>query len=413
MYKTEFFESAVKSGFYGLEKGNLYGKRDNVRKYWEDMSIKQSLKPYIKKILQEKGTIKIADMGCGSGEGIELLTRIPHPDPDKDFLLAKEDIEYYYGFDISPSMIEQGLSHYKQNEKLKFIQADLSKGLPNTDGNSFDLYFSSYSPLSHLTVTELSVLTEDLLNNIIDKGVIVYDLFARYSPEWPIYWDKSNQQMLKYNMAYLLPPEEQIQKNIENYNALFWSGKEFKEFIGNINKKYDFKIDILMKDRSIFVGRHMDTGIFNNVKNQYRLQVNKLFDRDFRGNTSELRIDTGFIEPYKKHLPIEIYKRIDEYKNEWNGVINLLEALMGSKIRKVNSIIHNSNPEISEELSMLKWLYDNASRFPVKDFWASIMGPQIACVLRNYEFSMPEGVGCGHGLVAIVEVDKTKKNLNQ
>jgi len=55
---------------------------------------------------------------------------------------------------------------------------------------------------------------------------------------------------------------------------------------------------------------------------------------------------------------------------------------------------------------MLAWLYRNADRFLVVDFWASVMGPQVACVLRNLEFSLPQGLGCGHGLFCVVEVEK-------
>jgi hypothetical protein len=34
------------------------------------------------------------------------------------------------------------------------------------------------------------------------------------------------------------------------------------------------------------------------------------------------------------------------------------------------------------------------------------MGPQVGCVLRNLEFSLPQGIGCGHGLFCVVEIEK-------
>lgn len=37
---TEFFDIAALQGFYGLERGGLIGKKDYVRKYWEDITIK-------------------------------------------------------------------------------------------------------------------------------------------------------------------------------------------------------------------------------------------------------------------------------------------------------------------------------------------------------------------------------------
>ena len=38
--RTEFYESAVSMGFYGREDSGLTGKKDNVRKFWEDVFIK-------------------------------------------------------------------------------------------------------------------------------------------------------------------------------------------------------------------------------------------------------------------------------------------------------------------------------------------------------------------------------------
>ncbi|TRZ90304.1 MAG: hypothetical protein D4R88_03975 [Methanosarcinales archaeon] len=37
---AEFYDIAAQVGFYGVEKGGLTGKKDYVRKYWEDIVIK-------------------------------------------------------------------------------------------------------------------------------------------------------------------------------------------------------------------------------------------------------------------------------------------------------------------------------------------------------------------------------------
>ena len=72
---------------------------------------------------------------------------------------------------------------------------------------------------------------------------------------------------------------------------------------------------------------------------------------------------------------------------------------------RVKQIIESSTGQLTDELKMLAWLFRNADRFPVVDFWASIMGPQVACILRNLELSLPDGIGCGHSLFCIVEVN--------
>jgi hypothetical protein len=79
MLKTEFYEAAVRQGFYGIDGGGLVGKKDNVRKYWEDIFIKLSLREAMASLLAEKGALRIVDLGAGSGEGLELLTHIPVP----------------------------------------------------------------------------------------------------------------------------------------------------------------------------------------------------------------------------------------------------------------------------------------------------------------------------------------------
>ncbi len=71
----------------------------------------------------------------------------------------------------------------------------------------------------------------------------------------------------------------------------------------------------------------------------------------------------------------------------------------------IKELIETTEEVLAEELKMLTWLFRNQQRFPVDNFWASIMGPQLACVLRNLELNLPDGLGCGHGLFCIVEIE--------
>ncbi len=406
--KTEFYETAVGLGFYGRDKSGLSGKKDNVRKYWEDISIKLLIRSHIEKIISRKGKIRIVDLGSGSGEGIELLTHIPMDNSnnicDKDFLLTINDIEYFCGLDISPSMIEQGKINYKKHSNIDFIQSDLSKGFQLKNNPPFDLYFSSYSSLSHLSYEELLFLSEEIFSHIENYGLIIYDLFGRYSPEWPIHWNKTCHEMLPYNMAYLLPRKAWNTNKVENFNCTYWSFDEFENLINIIASKTNKKIKIQSFDRSIFVGRHMDTGIFNNSKSQYRYQVNRFFDRDFRGEIKNLKINLQFTDNYIRYLPDKVSEKINKYKDTWNIIIEFLDALINTDKNLISSIISSADISISDDLKMLEWLYENASRFPVVDFIASVLGPQVACVLRNNELSLGNGLGCGHGLFCIVEV---------
>lgn len=406
--KTEFYESAVQLGFYGVDRSGLTGKKDNVRKYWEDISIKLTLRPVIEKILERKKRIRVVDLGCGGGEGVELLTHIPVKDHvgsvDRDFVLSPGDIEEYRGLDISASMIEQGKRNYSGVPNIIFEQRDLSGGLPAPDGEPYDLYFSSYASLSHLTYAELLHLTEQIISRVRGHGFFVYDLLGIYSPEWPVYWDKHAGLKLPYNMAYLHQDGESVSGAYNDFQCSFWSPGEIRGLVEQAAAHGRKNVVIEMSDRSMFVGRHMDTGIFNKSKKRYRYQVNRLFDRDFRGVLDDLTVDLDFIHDYEKNLSGPAREKLTRYMIQWNLVISFIRALSDSDTGLMNDVLQNAAPSLKEDLDMLSWLYRNASRFPVMDFWASIMGPQIACVLRNCELNYQDAAGCGHGLFCIAGI---------
>lgn len=408
MFKTEFYEAAVKQGFYGLETGGLFGKKDNVRKYWEDMFIKLSVRSPLAALLERRGRVRVMDLGCGSGEGVELLTHVPvetRTSPrDRTFVLAPEELACYAGVDISPAMVEQGRRNYPDRPGVRFLQADLGDGLPLADEEPFDLYFSSYSSLSHLTAAELADLTRQIFRHARPPAYLVYDLFGRFSPEWPCYWTKTCDQPLPYNMAYLLPPDQRRPEQIESFPVTFWGAAELERLVADAARDTGRQAVIReMKDRSILVGRHMETGLFNGSPRRMRSAVNCLFERDHHGAPCDLTADLAFLEGAPTASP-EARDRLRSTLADWTTVVGCHQALADGKADLVRTLIETSRPELSEELKMLAWVFRNASRFPVMDFWASVMGPQVACVLRNLEYGLPAGLGCGHGLLAVVEI---------
>ncbi len=103
----------------------------------------------------------------------------------------------------------------------------------------------------------------------------------------------------------------------------------------------------------------------------------------------------------------EVWSELCDYKEKWNCIIRLVEALLHGNDSMVSNLIETTSQDISSELKFLTWLYRNAHRFPAVDFWASIIGPQIAVILRNIEMSLGPASGCGHGLLCIVEITES------
>lgn len=236
-----------------------------MRKYWEDFSIKDLLKPVIIEILTRKEKIRITDFGCGSGEAYELITHISSIERPsiKDFLLSADEIEFYLGLDISKEMIKQGTEIYKQKKNIRFTEADLSKEYPFLEEKPFDIYMSTYSSPSHLTSDELKNLIEKVLRHSSGKTYLVLDLFGKYSPEWPCYWADSKEELLPYNMLWLQLPAKLENDNVESYFVKYWDGKSITCLINQTAEKQGKNVKIKIKDRSLFTGRHIDTGFFN------------------------------------------------------------------------------------------------------------------------------------------------------
>lgn len=408
MQKTEFFEAAVQQGFYGIHEGGLTGKKDNVRKYWEDISIKTAIRRPVSNLLESKERLRIVDLGSGSGEGYQLLTHIPPVNKttiQRDFVITDSTIENYLGVDISPSMIAQGIKNYSGKENVQFIEADLTYNYSFLNEGPFDVYFSSYASPSHLHALELKNLIEKIFDTTPDNFVLALDLLGKYSPEWPVYWDSLETEMNPYNMVWLYPAGQVEMNESENFSVRYWDCDGIRQLISEVAQKHQRTISMNCIDRSILVGRHMSTGNYNNHPQQLRTEINKLFDRDYRGMVPNLFADISYLDNMQINHPAE-YQRIAGYCSQWNTVIAYLGALINKNKGDAQKLHETASEELREEFQMLSWLEANSSRFPVVDFWASVMGPQVACVLRNLEFSLPEGLGCGHGLFCTIEVFK-------
>jgi SAM-dependent methyltransferase len=410
--RTEFYETAVSMGFYGNDEANLFGKKDNVRKYWEDMVLKIFCRPFIEDFLKEKTRISILDLGCGSGEGFELLTHIPPANPKesviKNFVLMPLKINKYYGIDVSPAMITQGKANYRGKTNMRFELANMEEGLPPAvlDHNPFSLYFSSYGALSHLSPDNLETLFRQIFSHAADGSVFLFDVHGKYSPEWPVYWNETK-ELLPYTMAYLYDKQKRKKGKIEWFNICYWTSSELKTRLQRAAKYVNREIEInYMHDRSIFVGRHMDTGLLSSEAKQYRYQVNRLIDHGYRGETKHLEINLEYLEKYVPQNTT-FFGKLVSYKNRWNKVIYFLEALLNHQDKKISKFIESEEIELMEdEFKFLAWLFRNSDRFPVTDFWASVIGPQVAMILRNIENSFIDAEGCGHGLMCGVKIVK-------
>jgi len=395
------------AGKTDLYKSGISGKYDNVYKYWESVELKTVIRRSLLSLLQKKDSVKIVDLGCGIGEGYILLSQIPLANKtsvQNNFVLGDSRIEKYLGIDKSSQAVKTGKELFAETKNTEFIAADLSKTTALKE-ESYDVYFSNHSALSFLSSGELGNLIESIFEYNTEDFLLVFDFYGKYSPEWPNFWGKkefSAQLNQNKNAGFF---DKFAKKYSDNKFVRLWDSESLSKLFLTAAEKFRRSVSINLYDRAILVGRHIESGLYNKHPQKLRTEINRLFERDYRGSVENLFADVSFLNPLKEEYPVQ-YNRIIEYCNLWNSAISFLDALISEKKVTSDRLIDEAPSVLKEELQMLKWLEGNSSRFPVVDFWGSIMGPQVACVLRNLEMNLTPGTGAGSRLVCLVEVNK-------
>lgn len=406
------YKDTVSSGFYDKYTGGLWGKFDNVRIYWEDQITKSCLRPYVRNIVNkfksQKG-IRILDLGCGSGQGYELLSKISKKEISLDFkerfILPPELISFYLGVDISNEMIEKGNENYKRNKNIHFRKMDLGKGLDKSivGEKGFNIYFSSYAPLSHLKYGQVKNLLIEISKHAIPGAIVMLDFLGRFSIEWPEYWNATNEsdKIRDYSMSYLYQKGVLKGEEIEHFPVRYWSGEEITILCKEIENEIKIRLRPLhIFDRSILVGRHIDTGEYNKDLKPLRRIVNKLHEDYMRTDLESLIID---------YIPKSSFEELNKFFKKmifsWNTLVKFTNLRLKKRIyptemkgwSKFNSSLQQGIMNMDRVIDSVIWM-------KIGDPRANIIEPQLAYTLRNLEHDLQKGLGCGHGLVAILKI---------
>lgn len=416
------YSEAVESGTYDKKLG-LIRKYDNVRLYWEDAITEKYLYSSIQKLLKEAQSsirrLRILDLGCGSGDGYDLLTNIHDRDSNLQDpevkMLTPERIGYYKGIDLNQDLLNQAKTIYGHNPKLTFEQADFTKELPvNKKEEAYNLYFTSYGTCSHHNDDDTMI---DLLVEIGEKtpdyAIFICDWIGRYSYEWQSLWtdDFSKIQNMDYLISYIYDEEEREKKRheLQSLSLRLMSPQEAGRIIEEANKRTKARIKTLQFfDRSIFTGRHMDTGDYNPHAQPIRRAVNSLHEPNFRTDLSTVTID---------YIPRKGFPFLNEYfeylQVAWNTLVNYAQELLicydeqQQQFKTAPPPIPASYPQILQEMMLrirrivegVGWLDTGLPR-------ENIIEPQLGYSLRNLMTGLQQGQGCAHGFVGILEISR-------
>ena len=416
--KNAYYQ-AVETGKYAWQTG-LRGKYDNVRLYWEDEIIRLYLQPFFYALIERRKAelkrIRILDLGCGSGDGLELLNAIVKKKPgifEHEIRILNPDmLGFYMGIDLNKSLLKLAEERFSRNGKIVFEKGDFSKGLPIAEKEeSYDIYFTSYGSLSHLSDEEMVHLLSDIGKHAEHGALVVCDWLGRYAYEWQDLWqqDISKEQWMDYRISYIYSEEERLVKNIESFPLRLMCAEEIMK---NINKaqersgaKFTFK---KMFDRSLLVGRHMDTGDYNKNAQPLRQKMNYLYENYQRSYFEGLLFD---------YCPKEGFEFLNQFfenlQASWNTLIRYTIEIC-HRFDKKKEIIQDPPPipayypePLKNAMETMQHVVSGCGWFRFGDARANIIEPHLYYALRSLEMAHQQGKGFGHGLVAIFEVNKT------
>lgn len=416
------YSEAVKSGLYAKQSG-LVGKYDNVRRLWEDEITRHFLRPHLQKLIercrQSMRRVSILDMGCGSADGYELLTGVRDRDADLEEveidLLSPEVLGLYKGIDLNEDLLKQAAEIYGQQPKMFFQQGDFTQGLLAGDGEeSYDLYFSSFGTSSHHNDDETMI---QLLVNIAEKTkdycVVHCDWLGRYSYEWQGLWtqDLSQNRNMDYVVSYIYEKEEREARRAElqHLKLRLMSQPEVEAIVAEASKRAGVQISALcLYDRSIFTGRHMDTGEYNCQAQPIRNAVNSLHEVNIRTDLTSLIVDYApkpgfeFLNRYFEHVQI-CWNYLVRYVSELLAIYDEASRSYGGPLPEPPAAC----PEpVLEMADRMKQVVEGTGWYGMGLPRENIIEPQLGYALRHVATNLQQGKGCAHGLVGIFEVRK-------
>lgn len=416
--KTAYSEAAH-TGKYEKSAG-LLGKYDNVRRFWEDQLTGIFLRPALADLVERKRQrlerIRILDLGCGSGDGYDLLMGVTTKDPGiYEYITAAitpDMLKEYIGVDINENLLSQAESCYGHLPKVRFISGDLSDGLfPSvTDEDPFDVYFTSYGTPSHFHDHQNTKLIADICKHASDKALFVGDWLGRYSYEWQDLWHHPayEEYFMNYRISYIYPEEIQDRVQVTSFPLRILTKDEVMRVVNDAAKESGAAIKPLaFFDRSILVGRHMDTGDYNKSCPKLRGHVNSLFEGYVRTDLENLLVD---------YVPCPGFDHLNNFFEmfsiSWNALVKYTIALLSEYDSETETF--RATPEIlplypdplKEAMRTMQRVIEGVGWVNWGDVRANVIEPHLGYSLRKLEMDLQSGMGVGHGLVGIFEIRK-------
>ena len=420
MSEKKAYTQAFHTGKYDKASG-LVGKYDNVRRFWEDQVTAIFLRPALNKLVERKRQrlerVRVLDLGCGSGDGYDLIMGVTTKDPGiYEYItqtLTDDMLKEYVGLDTNPDLIQQAEDYYGSDPKMRFIQEDLSNGLPPAiakDEDPFDFYFTSFGTLSHFNNEQCVKIIADICRHAPEYAIFMGDWLGRYSYEWQDLWHHpvEEEYFMDYRISYIYPEEERAIADVASFPLKLVCREEVENIIERASQESGVEIKpLLFFDRSLFIGRHLDTGDYNKHCPKLRAPVNALFESYVRTDLESLLVD---------FVPRQGFDHLNNFFEMFFMSSNTLvkhtiSMLAGydyetGELKAIPEILPFYPKPLKEAIDTVRRVMEGVGWVKWGDVRANVIETVLGYALRKLETDLQPGTGMGHGLVGIFEIRK-------
>jgi SAM-dependent methyltransferase len=414
------YTQAFQTGKYDKTTG-LLGKYDNVRRFWEDQVTAIFLRPALNDLVERKTKrlerIRILDLGCGSGDGYDLVMGVTTKDPGiYDYIvnaITEDMLQQYVGIDVNENLVKQALDYYGDNPKLRFAVENISEGMmPGflEQESPFDFYFTSFGTLSHFTNEQCVKIIADICRHAPEHALFMGDWLGRYSVEWQDLWHHpiDREYFMDYRISYIYPEEQRAAADVAVFPLKLVCRQEVESIIEKASRQAGVAIEpIAYFDRSIFIGRHLDTGDYNQNCPKLRGPVNALFETYVRTDLENLLVD---------YVPRPGFDHLNNFFESFfmscNALVTYTMQLLGDyncdtgKLECAAEILPYYPKPLQEAMETMRRVIEGVGWLNWGDVRANLIESVLGFALRKLEMELQPGTGMGHGLVGIFEIRK-------
>jgi hypothetical protein len=212
---------------------------------------------------------------------------------------------------------------------------------------------------------------------------------------------------MDYRISYIYPPEERDSVEIQSFPLKLTRREGAMDIINEASRRSGVTIEERkFFDRSIFVGRHMDTAEYNRDCTPVREAVNSLLEPNHRTDLNNLIVD---------YVPREGFSTLnrffDKFSSSWNTLVNQTIELLANYGHgdepegRASDFYHFYPAPLRMAVETMEKVIRSTGGLP-GDSRANIIEPQLAYGLRKLEMELQTGNGIGHGLVGVFEIKK-------